>query len=214
MRESRESGFFALWEVFMIENEENNLKQEDEPQSLSKKVLKEVFDIIKIFLLCFVAVYLITTFIAKPIKIEGDSMYPILEDTEIGVTNVFSAKYGDIKRGDVVIIYAKDNDEFWVKRIIGLPNETISGKDDHVLINGKVLDEPYLNTEYVKNIRKNEAFTKDFNEVKLGKDDYFLMGDNRIVSHDSRARGPFQRKDIVGKNAVIIYPFEKIKIVD
>ncbi|MEG0841769.1 MAG: signal peptidase I [Erysipelotrichaceae bacterium] len=198
------------------EEEQQNIEQElaQEPQSLGKRALKECFDILKIFIICSVVVYLITTFIAKPIKIEGDSMYPVLEDTEIGITNVFSAKYLDIKRGDVVIIYAKDNDEFWVKRVVGLPNETISGKDDHVLINGKILDEPYLNTPYVNNIRKNEAFTKDFNQVKLGKEDYFLMGDNRIVSHDSRARGPFKRDDIVGKNAIIIYPFDKIKIVD
>lgn len=198
----------------MKEYKEEILQEDITEKTMAQKVKKEVFDIVKIFVICLVVVYVITTFLFKPIRVEGDSMYPILEDTELGITNVFSAKFLDIDRGDVVIIYSQENDEYWVKRIVGLPNETIFCKNDQIYIDEKVLEEDYLDNDYVNSFRDNgQSFTQDFKEVKLGKDDYFLMGDNRIVSHDSRARGPFHRDEIVGKDALIIYPFNKIKVV-
>lgn len=174
----------------------------------------ELFDLIKTFLICLIAVTLLTNFVAKPVRVDGRSMYPTLEDGEIGVMNVFSAKFQDIERYDVVVVYNEEKNENWVKRVIGLPGDTVYAKDDVVYVNGLALDEPYLNTDYVKQIRsRGDLFTQDFDKVTLGKDEYFLMGDNRIVSYDSRRVGPFKRKDIRGKDVCVLFPFDKMKIV-
>lgn len=194
--------------------EEEKQNQSEEKQPLEKRLVKELWEMVKIFAICLVTVFLITTFIAKPVRIEGSSMYPTLEDEEIGITNVFSARFLGIERGDIVIIKLNEADEHWVKRVIGMPGDTISAKDDVVYVNGKALDESYLNKKYVKSVRSaGNQFTSDFDEVKLKDDEYFLMGDNRIRSEDSRRHGPFTQDEIIGKDVLIIYPFDKIKVV-
>lgn len=91
----------------------------------------------------------------------------------------------------------------------------IYAKDDVLYINGEPQEEPYLNTSYVKSIRaQGRKFTEDFGPITLKDDEYFVMGDNRVVSHDSRAVGPFHKEDIIGKNAYILYPFNEMKIVN
>ncbi|MEG0823648.1 MAG: signal peptidase I [Erysipelotrichaceae bacterium] len=186
----------------------------DEEQDLSARVKYELLSLLKSFVVCFIFVFLLTSFIAKPIRVTGESMVPSLEDGEIGFTNVFKAKTQDVKRSDIVIVHAKNINELWVKRVVGLPGEVIEAKDDKVYINGKLLEEEYLDTEYANNFRKYENFTRDFPPVKLSEDEYFLMGDNRVVSYDSRVVGAFHKKDIVGKDAYILFPFDEIKIVD
>lgn len=183
-------------------------------ESVGTKVKRELFDMIKIFILCAVTVLVVTKFLVKPVQVDGRSMYPTLEDNEIGFTNVFSARFLEINRYDVVIVYNEDTEEYWVKRVIGLPGDRIFAKDGKVFINGVELEEPYLDTEYVKDNSVNHPFTEDFKEVKLLEDEYFLMGDNRIVSHDSRKVGPFQRDAIIGKGMLVLYPFDKIKWVE
>lgn len=181
----------------------------------AKKGLKyEVFDLVRTFVICFVFVFLITSFIIKPVRVDGRSMYPTLEDGEIGLMNVFSAKFQEINRYDVVVVYNEEKNENWVKRVIGLPGDTVYAKDDVVYVNGIAIDEPYLDSSYVKQIRSHgNNFTEDFDKVTLGEDEYFLMGDNRIVSYDSRKVGAFKREDIRGKDVYVLYPFTKIKMV-
>lgn len=174
----------------------------------------EVLDIIKTVAICVVCMFLFTTFVLKTVRVDGKSMYPTLDNGDIGLMNVFSAKFQKIHRYDVVIVYNKEAKEDWVKRVIGLPGDTIYAKDDVVYVNGQPLDEPYLNTDYVKQIRvRGDKFTDDFDKVTLGKDQYFLMGDNRIVSYDSRRVGPFTRDEIRGKDVYVFYPFNHMKLV-
>ena len=128
--------------------------------------------------------------------------------------NVFSAKFTDIDRFDVVVAYNEESGENWVKRVIGLPGDTVYAKDDVVYVNGLPIEEPYLDTDYVNQIReRGDYFTQDFDKITLGEDEYFLMGDNRVVSYDSRRVGPFKRDDIKGKGIFILYPFDKIKMI-
>ena len=180
-----------------------------------KKGLKyELLDLVKTFVICFVCIFLLTTFVIKPVRVDGRSMYPTLEDGEIGLMNVFSAKFQDIKRFDVVVVYNEEKDENWVKRVIGLPGDTIYAKDDVVYVNGLPLDEPYLDNSYAKQIRSHgNNFTEDFDKRTLKDDEYFLMGDNRVVSYDSRRVGTFKREDIRGKDVYVLFPFNKIKMV-
>lgn len=187
---------------------------EEVEESVGTKIRKEIIDLVKIFVVCFVMVYMITTFIAKPVQVDGGSMFPTLADEQIGITNVFSARFQKINRFDVVIIYNSYEHEYWVKRVIGLPGDRIYAKDDKVYVNGQEIDEPYLNTEYVNECRKTKVFTEDFEEIKLTDDEFFLMGDNRIVSHDSRMVGPFHRDDIKGKGIFVLHPFDSLKFVE
>lgn len=179
-----------------------------------KGIVYELLDLLKTFVICFICVFLLTTFVIKPVKVDGRSMYPNLEDGEIGLMNVFSAKFMDIERFDVVVVYNEEKQENWVKRVIGLPGDTVFAKDDVVYVNGLPIDEPYLDNNYVNQIRdQGNVFTEDFEKVTLGEDEYFLMGDNRVISYDSRNVGPFKRDDIRGKDIYVVYPFNKMKIV-
>lgn len=184
---------------------------------MRKNWKKELLEYAKTFVICAMCVYLFTMFVAKTVVVVGSSMYPTLEDGEFGITNVFSAKFLDIERFDIVIVYIEELDEYWVKRVVGLPGETISCKNDVLYIDGDEVKQPFLDKNYVNDeISEHGAFTRDFNEITLGEDEYFLMGDNRNHSSDSRVEdiGPFTRDQIVGKDVLILYPFDKIKIAE
>lgn len=192
--------------------EENNIEIHSKKKS---RFVYELLDLLKTFLICFVIVFLFTQFLLKPVHVDGDSMYPTLKDEEVGFVNIFSAKHLGIHRFDVVVVHHEETDDNWVKRVIGLPHDTIYAKDDVLYINGEPQEESYLNTSYVKSIRaQGRKFTEDFGPITLKDDEYFVMGDNRVVSHDSRAVGPFHKEDIIGKNAYILYPFNEMKIVN
>lgn len=185
----------------------------EEQNSLGKKIIKELWDLLKIFIICFVVVYLLTNFVAKPIRVEGSSMYPTLKDGEIGITNVFAVKFGEVSRFDVVIIYNEERSEHWVKRVIGLPGDTIESKNDVLYINGEAVDQFFLDQSYIAEFQKDGLFTNDFGPVTLNNQEYWLMGDNRIRSEDSRIHGPFSEEELVGKDALILFPFDEMGIV-
>lgn len=174
----------------------------------------EIFDLIKTFVICFIAIFLITTYLIRPVRVDGRSMYPTLEDDDMGIMNIISRKMFGVDRYDVVVVYNDKVKEDWVKRVIGLPGDSIYAKDDVVYVNGKPIDEPYLDTDYANKIRaRGDKFTEDFDEVILGEDEYFLMGDNRVNSTDSRMVGPFKGENIVGKDVYVFFPFNRMKIV-
>lgn len=203
--DSRNDDVKAVIDEVDVENRSDKKKQ---------GIKYELLDLLKTFIICFIAVFLLTTFVVKPVRVDGRSMYPTLEDGEVGLMNVFSAKFTDIDRFDVVVAYNEESGENWVKRVIGLPRDTVYAKDDVVYVNGLPIEEPYLDTDYVNQIReRGDYFTQDFDKITLGEDEYFLMGDNRVVSYDSRRVGPFKRDDIKGKGIFILYPFDKIKMI-
>lgn len=185
----------------------------EEQKSLGKRIVMELLDLLKIFVICFVVVYLLTHFIAKPIRVEGSSMYPTLKDGEIGITNVFAVKFGEVSRFDVVIIYNEERGEHWVKRVIGLPGDSVESKADVLYINGKAVDQFFLDQSYIAEFQKDGLFTSDFGPVTLKENEYWLMGDNRIRSEDSRIHGPFTEEELVGKDALILFPFSEMGLV-
>ncbi|WP_019139246.1 signal peptidase I [Peptoniphilus timonensis] len=121
--------------------------------------------------------------------VNGDSMMPNIKNKDIKIVNKMTKKY---KRGDIVI--AKDNKDklLLIKRVVGLPGEKIDILEEDVYINNKKLDEPYLDKEYTS----NDYYIRN---IKLKEDEYYLMGDNRSDSMDSRELGPLKNKDIVGR---------------
>ena len=157
------------------------------------KYLKEAMP----YIIILIIVILIRTFIVTPIKVNGQSMYDTLNGSEIMI--LWRTK--DIQRYDIVVADLIENGkktDTLIKRVYGLPGETISCEDGVIYINGKKIDDSYA---YGK--------TNDFGSITLGSDEYFLLGDNRGVSLDSRIFGPINKKHIDGKTDFIIWPFKK-----
>lgn len=193
----------------MKKQEHNDVQNQSEEQG----IMKEILEYVKIILISLVSVYLITNFIVKPIRVDGESMFPTLKDQEAGLSNVLSVKLKDINRFDVVIAYEPHTQKYWVKRVIALPFETIEFKDDVLYINGEATAEPFLDTEYVDELKKQGLFTQNFGPITMGEDEYFLMGDNRVNSSDSRYRGPFHYSDLVSKGVLVLFPLDEVGIV-
>ena len=179
-------------------------------------ILYEILDYVKMIVLSFIFVFILTNFFVRPVQVMGPSMYPTLKNEEMGFTNIISLKVFGIERYDVVVAYLESKDEQIVKRVIGMPYDTISCVDGIIYINGEAIDEYYLDDEYVKEQAASEyngQFTKDFAEIVLGEDEYFLLGDNRLHSSDSRVFGVFHKDDIVSKSVYVWYPFSEMRVV-
>lgn len=184
-----------------------------ERNQLGKRILLELFDLLKVFVICYIVVIVLTNYVVKPIRVEGNSMYPTLKDGEFGLTNVFSVKFQSVNRYDVVIIYNEERGEYWVKRVIGLPGDTVESKKDILYINDKPVEQQFLDQSYVQSMQKEGQFTSDFEKVTLQEGEYWLMGDNRPRSEDSRIHGPFKESELVGKDVMILYPLDEMKYV-
>ena len=151
------------------------------------------------YIIIIVVVAFIRTFIITPVKVNGNSMYPTLEGNEIMLLN----KLADIDRFDIVVVKLDGEDSNLIKRIIGLPGETVEISENQIYIDGESLDDPY-----------GYGITYNIDPVTLGEDEYFILGDNRIISLDSRSFGKIHRSEIKGTTNFIMYPFNKIGKVE
>ena len=150
------------------------------------------------------AVILIRTFIVTPVRVNGTSMYSTLKNGEIMILNKLDYKFNDIKRFDIVVVKTSDNKI--IKRVIGLPGETLKYENNTLYIDGVEVKEPYLKEK-----------TEDFNINELGykkipSDCYFVMGDNRNNSKDSRIIGCVNKKQIQGSTKLVLFPFKSMGI--
>lgn len=164
-------------------NEKNEL--------LKKSYVKEF---LPYFIIILVVVF-VKMFVVSPIRVNGASMNPTLNDKDIMILNEISYGFSDIIRFDIVVV--KEENEYLIKRIIGLPGEKIEYKDNKLYIDGKYVKEDFKHME-----------TMDFSTT-LGEDEYFIMGDNRTNSTDSRIFGPISRDEIIGKTSLTILPISR-----
>ncbi len=158
---------------------------------MKEKGIKNLKELLP-YIIILVLVIGIRTFIATPIKVNGSSMYDTLEGTEFMILN----KLGKIERFDIVVVDAH-NDEL-IKRVYGLPGEKIAIENNTIYINDKKLEDVYAYGQ-----------TSDYESITLGSDEYFILGDNRPVSLDSRTIGPVKKSQIKGTTNFIIYPFNR-----
>ncbi|HIQ94360.1 TPA: signal peptidase I [Candidatus Ventrenecus stercoripullorum] len=156
------------------------------------KLLKEAIP----YIIIIVVVLLLRAYVVTPIRVNGLSMYDTLEGDEIMIL----WKLGEIERYDIVVADVKvsGSDDVVIKRVYGLPGETISCEDGKIYINGSLIEDEYGYRE-----------TSDFGPVTLGENEYFLLGDNREISLDSRVFGKVTRDEIEGTTNFILLPFKK-----
>ena len=150
------------------------------------------------YIVIVIVVILIRSFIVTPVKVNGTSMAPTLKGNEI----MLLYKLGKIDRFDIVVLKIDNNDNL-IKRIIGLPGETVEIKDNKIYINDKKIEDKY-----------GFGVTYNIDKVTLKDDEYFILGDNRIVSLDSRVFGTIHESEIKGTANFIIYPFKSFGKVE
>lgn len=158
------------------------------------KIIKEIIP----YIVIVVVVVLIRTFIITPVRVDGDSMKNTLKNGDI----LLLYKLGSINRLDIIVLDEEKDNEKIIKRVIGLPGETVAIKKGKIYINDKVIDDEYAYGE-----------TSDYDKVTLEDEEYFILGDNRLISKDSRYFGPIKKSEIKGKIVFRVFPFTKIGTV-
>lgn len=171
-----------------------------------KSIIREVISWIIYLVFVFAAVYLIIHYVGERTEVKGDSMYPALQNGDNLIVDKISYRFTDPKRFDIVVFpFRYQEDTFYIKRIIGLPGETVQIDDGKIYVNGKVLSESY-GYETISNPGLASS------PITLGEQEYFVLGDNRNNSADSRepSIGTISRSDIIGKAWLRVWPFDKI----
>ena len=193
-----------------------------------RTLLEDILGFVKVFVVSAIVILLFVNFVAHPVRVDGRSMYPTLKDGEFGFTNVGGVLLNGVKRGDIVVVTMEEKGQktHWVKRVIGMSGDTISCVNDIVFINGKVLDETqYIDPDYRQSCvdqfgyfnkvpNANNTDVQDFEEVKLGDDEYYVMGDNRPYSKDSRYVGPVKKSQLFAKKMLVLLPISDIGVKD
>ena len=181
----------------------------EEEYDYKPSILSIIWSWIWSFIVAFIIVGGVYFFLGRPFTVSGASMYPTLHNND----RMFMSKLGDINRFDVVVLQAPDQDKEYIKRVIGMPGDTIEIKEGKLYINGKVVEQPFINTEILVN---KTVYIDDFNlealtgETTVPEGKYFVMGDNRGVSRDSRLIGFIDRSAIEGKAVFTIWPLNRI----
>jgi len=143
----------------------------------------------------------IIIFLYQPVKVEGTSMAPLLSDQERIFINKFVYRFEPIERGDVIVFwYPIDHSKSFIKRVVGLPGETVELRNGRVFVDNHELKEPYVPASYL------DATTSG--PQLIPPDEYFVMGDHRDSSNDSRVFGPVSRKSIYGKAVFAYWPVD------
>ena len=171
--------------------------------------LLTLWDFVEVILVSVISVLLVRYFIFQPFLVNGASMEPSFANNDYLIVDELSYRFREPARGDVVIFrYPKDTTTFFIKRIIGLPNERVVLFGDKITIVGQgqeiTLTEPYL---------QDRQYQYNKLDITLGSDEYFMMGDNRYNSFDSRAWGPLDEDFIIGVARLRLFPFNKIDIL-
>ncbi len=174
-----------------------------EPVNEWKGFIKQIF-------ITVIVVFILISFVAQPTTVDGHSMYPTLHDKDQLIIEKVSALFVGYHRYDIIVFpYAQDESKYYIKRIIGMPGETIDIEDGGIQVDGKPLLEPY-GFEYIRD------FGSQTYPIQVPEGHYFVMGDNRNHSKDSRYKdvGLIDASTIVGKGFLRLYPFKDFGIIE
>ena len=189
-----------------MEQEKKDKKKKEKPK---KSLKREIFEWVMVFVVAAALAFVVRTFIFEPVRVDGSSMLNTLEDSEFMIATKFDYLMGDPERFDIVICDYPNTDDgmYRVKRVIGLPGETIE------LTAGGDL---YVNGEYVEqNFDMKSKPYQAYGPITVQEGKYVVMGDNRGNSKDSRDRfvGPLERKMIKGHVRCVVFPLNKARIL-
>ncbi len=171
----------------------------------TKNEIKDWIITIAIFIVAFVV---IRTFIGQPVVTNGESMSPTLVHGDMVFVEKVTTKFGTLNQGDIIVFpYPADPSKEYIKRVIGVPGDTVDLIDYEFYINGEKLNDPFL----VRDVVVGDTMFP----LTVGDNEYFVLGDNRAVSHDSRHSevGLINKDDIDGRATFVFYPFNRIKLV-
>ena len=156
-----------------------------------KKILKEYLP----YVVIIIVVLIIKSNVVAPIRVNGKSMNNTLKNGDIMILDIIGYRTSKLKRFDIVVI--DNGKDYLIKRVIGLPNEEIEYKDNKLYVNGKLIKDKY-----------SKGKTNDF-KVTVNNNSYYVLGDNREDSLDSRYYGAFNKKKILGKTSFTVFPFNR-----
>lgn len=179
---------------------------------LLKKVYLFLLDSVQTFLIAAAVFLVIYVFLFRPFEVNGVSMYPNFYDKEYVLTNLIILRFENPKLGDVIVFKAPpDPNKDYIKRVIGLPGDSIMVKDGSVYRNGNLLDE----SKYLKSSVKtyDGAFLKNEQAVNVPQNEYFVFGDNRGESSDSRDWGLVKRDEIIGESLFVYWPLNRMRFI-
>lgn len=215
---SKDSWLAKQWAAHKVRAEKAKEKERNKP--LKQRILEWFFWI----LMAVVVACAIRTFIVEPIRVDGYSMTNTLQDGEVILVYKLPYLFGDVQRNDIVVCrypgrmnengayainfgatLALDVHTAFVKRVVALPGDTVEITGGHLYVNGELVPDP----EYMASV------PRDYGPIRLGDDQYFVMGDNRYSSHDSRADdvGPISRSAIMGKVTQVVMPLSSWRTV-
>lgn len=197
---------------------ENDIKIEETETVKNEKVMKEgksllrqLIETLAYFIVIFLVVLLVQRFLIQPVEVNGSSMEPTLHNNNHVLLEKVSYSISDPKRFDVIVFrpYEEEKELYYIKRVIGLPGETVQIMDSVIFINGERLDENYG----LENTIKSSGIAGK--EIVLGEGEYFVLGDNRNNSKDSRdpSVGVVKRKAILGRAWCTIWPLRDFGVV-
>lgn len=175
-----------------------------------RKFISSVLEVVEIAAIAIAAVFLIRSFLVQPFLVSGASMSPNFEDGNYLLVDELTYRVREPARGEVAVFhYPNDESTYFIKRIVGLPGERVIIRDGKVFIitplrpEGRELPETYL---------PDGVTTAGVYDAKLGEDEYFLLGDNRSYSFDSRSWGPLKKDEIVGVARLRLWPLKNITL--
>lgn len=183
----------------------------NEGQKKETDIVREILGWVLYIAIIIGATYLIVTFVGQRTRVSGDSMRNALHDGDNLIVDKISYRFRDPKRYEIIVFpYQYQENTFYIKRIIGLPGETVQVKDGEVYINGELLGEEY-GLEKIEEGKEGLASEP----IHLGEDEYFVMGDNRNHSSDSRdpSVGVLNRDDLIGRAWIRIWPLNSIGVI-
>lgn len=190
----------------VVTNETENQNQKNAQPKDDKK--ESWWDLIRFGLITIAIVLPVRIFIAQPFLVSGPSMDPTFRDGNYLIVDEISYRFMEPKRGEILIFKRPEENKYLIKRIIGLPGET-------VVLNGKSIS--IINKDHTNGFTLDQSFvvntmSEDPKRYVLDDDHYFVLGDNRPVSYDSRGWGPLDKKNIVGRAFLRLYPLNKIEV--
>lgn len=191
-------------------NSSSDLFTPDE-ESTGDKIKNNIFELIQFIAVAGAILVILRFFVAEPHRVSGSSMVPNFHDGDYIITNKLPTRFDSFQRGEVVILEnPRNNDQVFIKRVIGLPGEKVTIFNGAVYINGQPLLETYL-PQGLKT--PGGSYLSEGEEIVVPDDQFFVIGDNRSGSSDSREWGPVQKKLLIGQAWLRYWPLNKFTLI-